>query len=47
MNVPENYTDDMLRGIYAVHANVAQGVADQGATAGVIMIKEIYDYITK
>lgn len=31
----------------AVHANVAQGVADQGATAGMIMIKGIYDYITK
>lgn len=31
----------------AVHANVSQGVADQGATAGMIMVKGIYDYITK
>ena len=31
----------------AVHANVSQGVPDQGATAGMIMVKGIYDYITK
>ena len=31
----------------AVHANVATGVADQGATAGMIMIKGMYDYISQ
>ena len=31
----------------AVHANVAAGVADQGAVAGMIMVKGIYDYISK
>ena len=31
----------------AVHANVSQGVADQGATAGMIFVKGIYNYITK
>lgn len=29
----------------AVHANIAQGVADQGAVAGLIMIEGIADYI--
>lgn len=31
----------------AVHANVSQGVADQGATAGLVMIQGIADYILK
>ena len=31
----------------AVHANVSQGVADQGATAGLIMIQGMADYILK
>ena len=29
----------------AVHANVSEGVADQGATAGMIMIQGMADYI--
>ena len=29
----------------AVHANVSAGVADQGATAGMIMIRGMADYI--
>ena len=42
-------TKDMMPkyGKAAVHANVAKGVADQGATAGMIMIKGIYDYISQ
>lgn len=31
----------------AVHANVSQGVADQGATAGLVMVQGIADYILK
>lgn len=31
----------------AVHANVSQGVADQGATAGLIMLQGMADYILK
>ncbi|MBQ7975997.1 MAG: dihydroxyacetone kinase subunit L [Clostridia bacterium] len=42
-------TKDMVPkfGKAAVHANVSKGVADQGATAGMIMVQGIYDYITK
>lgn len=29
----------------AVHVNVAKGVADQGATAGMILVQGIYDYV--
>lgn len=29
----------------AVHANISQGVADQGATAGLVMLKGMADYI--
>ena len=28
MNAPENYTDDMLRGIYAAHADCVKCTAD-------------------
>ncbi|MDD3795664.1 MAG: dihydroxyacetone kinase subunit L [Lachnospiraceae bacterium] len=31
----------------AVHANVSQGIADQGATAGLVMIQGMADYILK
>lgn len=31
----------------AVHANVSRGVADQGATAGLVMVQGIADYILK
>ena len=40
-------TKDMVPkfGKAAVHANVSQGVADQGATAGLVMVQGIADYI--
>lgn len=40
-------TKDMIPkyGKAAVHANVAKGVADQGATAGMILVQGLADYI--
>ena len=42
-------TKDMVPkyGKAAVHANVAKGVADQGATAGMILVQGLADYILK
>ena len=42
-------TKDMVPkyGKAAVHANVAKGVADQGATAGLILVQGLADYILK